>query len=337
MGVDPGRLRLPLGSPELPAILESGTMIVDGQAVAVVPTSVDETSVQLVPVDPAADRPPAPSLWWRAVRPISLTATATPALAMIVYGVRHQWAIDWRIAIPALLGALLLQVAVNLLNDVEDHLRLIDLPGGPGGAGVIQRGWLTARRVRRAAFGALALGVLCGAPALFRAPLPILAIGALGVLGTLGYSGRPFGWKYRALGDLAVLALCGPGMTLGMSWAAFGRGGLAPWLLGGYFGLLAVAILHANNLEDRELDRRRGAVTVAQQLGARGGRAYFVLLYLVAFALPPLAWWAGAIGPIAAFLPLVGLPVIALPPNRLRAAQAHLALGVLFLLALLAS
>ncbi len=346
------RLRLALDSAELHQVLESGQLTLDGAPVAVTPTALDvaQRQVTVERVDPRRDRPPATVVWWRAIRAISLTATATPAIATLLYGSLRGWSMRPLVAGLAILGALLLQIAVNLINDVEDHLRLIDLPGGPGGAGIIQRGWLSARQVRRAALLSLGLGVLAGLPALFAAPVPILIIGALGTFGAFGYSGRPFGLKYRALGDLAVLALCGPGMTLGMSYAAFGQSTPGIWLLGGYFGLLAVGILHANNLEDVELDASRNAQTVAQLLGRGGSRAYFVALYVVALGLPLVGVLLGELRWPVAVAPLVGLPLVvplqravlghapAGPlPTRVRAAQAHLALGILVIVALLVS
>lgn len=347
-------IRLPLGSPELARALDEGVLAINGVSTPVVATAIDATTATLSPVDATTDRPSSAALWWRAIRPISLTATGTPALATLLFGALAGWLINFTIAIPAMLGALLLQIAVNLINDVEDHRRLIDLPGGPGGAGIIQRGWLRPRTIERAALLALALGIGCGVPALLRAPLPIAIIGALGVLGAFGYSGKPFGFKYRALGDLAVLALCGPGMTLGMGYAAFGQVGpelwLGLWLIGGTLGLFAVGLLHANNLEDRELDQGRGARTVATLLGDRASRVYFAALYVVALALPIVGVATGtlpkptlAVSLLGALLvaPLVRDVLQARPttglPSRARAAQAHLAVGVVFALSLFVS
>ena len=49
----------------------------------------------------------------------------------------------------------------------------------------------------------------------------LLGVVAIAALGAWGYSSGP-GLKYRALGDLAVVLLCGPVLTVGFALAAFG-------------------------------------------------------------------------------------------------------------------
>ena len=351
--LQPIELVLPVGSVELHQMLLHGRIEHQGRAWLAQPQSMlatdddrraDRVRVNLVAA-PCAPRPASVALWLRAIRAISLTATLMPSVAILIYGGLRGWAASWWIAGSALLGVLSLQIAVNLMNDVEDHLRLIDLPGTLGGAGVIQQAWLSARTVRRVATGFLLAGVALGIPALLRAPVPLSIIGAVAVIGSIGSSGKPCGLKYRALGDIAVLAMCGPGLTLGFSLAAFGRVDAAVILLGGYFGFAAVAILHVNNLQDVAVDLEHGAVTVAAKLGPARSEKYLIALYVATFG----SWIAACIlehlSPLALLVPLVGvLPVArfvhaflgATSPSapsvklaRVSAAQLHLALGVI--------
>jgi 1,4-dihydroxy-2-naphthoate octaprenyltransferase len=296
--------------------------------------------VALCPPPPAAARV---GVWAQALRLPSVTAALTPCAAVWLYGASQGWAVSVGVAVCALVGAALLQLAVNLLNDVEDHARLIDLPGTLGGAGVIQAGQLSAAQVRRVAYGLLGAGLVAGAPALWRAPGPLLVIGAVAALGAWGYSAGP-GLKYKALGDLTVAALCGPCLTLGFSYAAFGRADAMAWCIGGFLGLAAVAILHVNNFQDMETDQARGARTVAGLLGVAGSKAYLVALYAVglgvwtagALGVAALPWWAAALPWAAAAVPvrltaaLLTQPVTApsLRGARWEAARSHLLLGV---------
>jgi 1,4-dihydroxy-2-naphthoate octaprenyltransferase len=304
---------------------------------------------ELVPE--SAARPPRALRAWQAIRPLSLTATGTPCLAVLIQGWASGWTLDPALALTAALGAIALQIAINAYNDVEDHLKLIDFPGAPGGSGVIQKGWLTAVQMRALARGALLAGVLLGLPSLVERQGLISWISVLGGLGVLAYSGKPFGLKYRALGDFAVFALCGPGLTLGFSLAAFGRSDPATLWIGAYFGFAATGILHANNLHDIELDESRGARTLASVLGFRRAQKLVPGLYLGALASLALAAYRGDLPSWTLLAPALAGPAVfqlcrralrasgpvspLLSGVRFQAARAHLLLGALLCGALL--
>lgn len=352
-------MRLPLHSPALERALWDGSLpraevpSLAGAAGASVPLRAlavtAEGEVELA-VGPVPGRPSDGKVWFEAIRAISLTATATPCIAAVLAVLGLGLPVSWPVVALALLGALLMQVSVNLENDVEDYRRLIDLPGTLGGSGVLHKGWLSARGVERVARLSLLAGVALGIPTVMRAPGPMAVVAILALVGTAGYSGRPFGFKYKALGDLAVILLCGPVLTLGMGIAATGTLVEALVPLGMAFGLLAVGILHANNLQDIGLDGSRGARTVASLLGEGSSKAYLVLLYAAGIAgwvatalwlsLPVLA----AIIPVVALIPtgkllskVLRAPTMQAPELalvRIEAAQLHLAWGVLFIVAL---
>lgn len=328
---------LSLQDERLHAVLLTGE--VPDQSGRWVAQKVESNQVYFSPVN--KNEVPAIHAWLISIRAISLTATLMPALACLLWLNFSGLSIDYRDAALAVAGLLLLQIAVNLLNDVGDYLKLIDLPNTPGGSGVIQKGWLTARQFQYAAWGALILGCMCGLPALLKAPEGILFCGLLGVIGVLGYSGRPFNLKYRALGDMSVFLLCGPVLTMGMSYAATGQLQDGVLLLGAYFGFAAAAILNANNMSDICTDEARGAKTLASVLGfhwARHGQTfYYVLAFLSLLALyKALAFWV--------LVPFLLFPLLLqqlktlygaqdsweqqLTTLRFEAAKLHLVLGV---------
>ena len=279
-----------------------------------------------------------------AVRAISLTATAMPCLAVLAVGISHGAKPAIGVAASALFGALLLQVAVNLYNDVTDYQKLIDLPGTPGGSGVFERAWYTPREILGAARLALIAAILAGVPALIAYPIQILAIGSLGVAGALLYSHASNGLKYRGLGDVAVFFLCGPLVTTGFSFAAFGSMESAAIPLGVVLGLLACGLLHVNNLQDMEYDRSRGAATLASRIGFGASRRLLVVIYVLAGLTLAGAIGSGAM-PLAtaiafgAVFPVVHLCRVvcdAIGPSspkldrtRDLAAQIHLLVGIL--------
>jgi 1,4-dihydroxy-2-naphthoate octaprenyltransferase len=285
-------------------------------------------------------------LWARAVRAPSLSATGAPCIAVLLLGLLQGWEVSPLLAFFSVVGVLAVQISVNLLNDLEDLKRRIDVAGTLGGSGVMQEGLLEPSVVSRAALISLVVGVLCGAPAVFAHP-ELLWIVALSGVGALGYSHGP-ALKYRAIGDLAVLALCGPALTIGFSLAAFGRFDLLVVALGVAFGLAAVGILHVNNFQDMDNDKRAGAVTVARLLGVRGSRIYLVSVYALAVSIWPLVALSEGLPTLAVVVPCLGLiPAIWLTRRlwaasrdgleglkrpelhlvRFEAAKVHLAIG----------
>jgi len=230
-----------------------------------------------------SDRPSAFYRWFKSLRALSLTATASPLILVALWGLSTGLQLQWFIWASALLGVIFLQLATNLWNDVEDHLRLIDLPGRPGGSGVLQKGWLRVTQLQKAAWIFLGLGLACGIPSLILEPKLIAAVAILGALGAIGYSSRPFGMKYRALGDLSVFFLCGPLICLGASYAAFGQFHAWAMVIGCFTGFLACGILHANNLQDIDLDRQSGGYTLASLVGFGPSRHLLSLFYFLAW------------------------------------------------------
>ncbi len=285
------------------------------------------------------------AFWLQTLRAISLTATATPGLAVLLYGLLQEWYLDAGHFVLALLGALLFQVAINLWNDIYDHLRLIDLPGTGGGSGILHQGALSAATLNRIAWGSFVVGGACGLPVLLAHP-QLMALVALGaVVGTLGYSGPPFNFKYKALGDLTVFLLCGPLLTTGFALAAFDRVDSGTQLLGAFFGMAAVGILHSNNVQDIPVDTRRGARTLASLVGFMKARHGLWLVYgfcamcLIGLFVAQKISWATLLVPALA-LPLLvpiclnssrasGPDSALLGGIRIKTAQAHLILGLL--------
>lgn len=339
-------------NPALRGILETGEYRDANRTYQAIATGLVDGHVRvaLTELHAVSPKPRAFAVWWQAIRAVSLTATLTPSIAVVLFGLVAGWQLRPWFALSAFLGVLLLQLAVNLQNDVEDHLRLLDLPGGLGGAGVIQKGWLSAQTVRRVAAACLIGGAALGLPTLIAHPSQMIAIAVIAVVGTAGYSGRPFGFKYVALGDATVFALCGPAIALGMSYAAFGTASLGVWLLGGIFGAAAVGILHVNNMQDVGADRARGAVTVASKLGPSWSKGYLIACYLVVVSLAallatetpsPWPWLMAAALSLIIAAPLmrkmVGASDLQAPHLalvRVHAAQTHLLIGLVVIAAL---
>lgn len=223
-------------------------------------------------------------LWLRAVRPFAYPASVIPALLGITLAWHNGAAIRIDLAIITVLGAIAIHTATNLLQDYFDYKNGLDRPGTLGGSGVLVEGLLSPRAIFVAALLFFLFSAILAIPLIVHAGPPLIIIIGLGLIAGAGYAVPRMGFKYLALGDVAVFFAFGIGITLGsyvvqareISWQAI--------LCAVPFGLLVVGILHANNMRDMKDDDVAGVRTLAVILGMRGSRIYYTSLIFGAYA-----------------------------------------------------
>ena len=285
------------------------------------------------------------SAWWLAIRPATLTASAAPVLV----GTGAAWADGAFAAGPALaalVGASLLQVGANFANDVFDFERGADNADRLGPQRATQQGWISAAQMKRAMWLAFAGATAVGLYLTWIAGWPVLALGLLSIAAAYLYTGGPKPYGYLGLGDLSVFVFFGPGAVAGTYFVqALSVSSLA--LLASIpIGALATAILVVNNLRDIETDARAGKHTLAVRIGDGPTRSYYLLLLIVAYAVPLLLLWRG-LADAWVLLPWLSLPLalqlarrmrhergLALNGCLVRTAHLEVAFGLLFALGL---
>ena len=108
--------------------------------------------------------------------------------------------------------------------------------------------------------------------ALATTPVLILVVGSLALLAALLYSGGPRPYAGLGLGELMVFLFFGLMATCGSAYVMVETVPAAAWWGGVVMGLLAVAVLVANNLRDIPTDEAGGKRTLAVRLGDRRTR-----------------------------------------------------------------
>jgi 1,4-dihydroxy-2-naphthoate octaprenyltransferase len=257
--------------------------------------------------------PPGPlAVWWIGARPRTLVAAVVPVL------VGAAWAGRSAVSIPrsllALLVAVAFQIGVNYANDYFDGVGGIDTAARMGPRRLVASGLAPPRAVATAAIVMVAIGAIAGVVlSLLTTPWLIVA-GVAAVLGLVLYSGGPKPYASSGLGEISVFAFFGLVATCGTAYVQQDRLDSSVLWLAVPVGLLACALLMANNLRDIPTDTVAGKRTLAVRLGAARSRGLLIATVGVALLTPALGALLRDLPALTA-LTLITLP-LAIPPLR---------------------
>jgi 1,4-dihydroxy-2-naphthoate octaprenyltransferase len=150
----------------------------------------------------------------------------------------------------------------------------------------------------------------------------LLVVGAAAIGAAILYSGGPKPYAARALGEVSVFVFFGLTACVGTAYVQGMTVPAAAWWGAMSVGLLAVAILVANNLRDIDTDAAAGKRTLAVRLGDRRTRAAYRACIATAFALPILGTVSGGL-PAWAMLSLAAALVAVRPFIAIGAARGR--------------
>lgn len=228
-------------------------------------------------------------LWVLATRPKTLPAAIAPILvgvaAAFVAGEFHFVA-----SLACFLGAMLLQIAVNLANDYFDAKNDIDSEERLGPTRVTQSGLIPAGQVKAGMIFCLLMAGLVFVYLSNLAGLPIVLVGIASVLGALGYSGGPFPLASNGLGELFVFIFFGLVAVCGTFFILVGKLMPIAFIASISPGLLITAIMVINNLRDIETDTKAGKRTLAVMLGRKNTILEYRLLLVGSYAVVIFMW-----------------------------------------------
>lgn len=258
--------------------------------------------------------------WFLSLRAYSFTASLMPAAlaAALSLSLAQQVLPEPSSATLSLLwwpfpvyvfAALLFHAGTNVLNDYYDYCHGVDTEDDGDPTRVLTRGLVSPAFMLWSGRLYFVLGVLIGSTiGLVRGPVYVV-LGILGATGAYFYTNARFSFKYVALGDVVVFLLMGPALVAMGVW---GVAGVVPASVVAHtlpVAFLVTAILHGNNLRDREGDRAAGVRTLANRMSHAAARWFFaalvtlpylmVLLMVHGATLPPLTLITLASAPIA--------------------------------------
>jgi 1,4-dihydroxy-2-naphthoate octaprenyltransferase len=217
--------------------------------------------------------------WVQAARPRTLPAAIVPVLVGSAAAI-YDRVFDGRAFVLALLGALAIQVGANFANDASDAARGADPGDRVGPRRMVASGVIGARQMWTATAATISVAAAAGIGLTLLAGPVVILIGVASVVAMLGYVGGPIPYGYRGLGELFVFLFFGLVATGGSRLVHDGSVPGWVWLAGVPVGMLAAAILVANNLRDISTDARVGKRTLAVMLGrTRTARLYGALTW----------------------------------------------------------
>ncbi len=258
--------------------------------------------------------------WWTAARIHTLPAGASP----VIVGTGVAWSDGVFAAGPAvaaLVGALLIQIGTNFANDYSDATRGVDDPDGPGFTRVTAAGLIPPRQVLMGAIVTYALAILVGSYLVYVGGVPVVVVGLSSILFGFAYTGGPWPYGYRGLGDLFVFVYFGLVAVTGTYYVqavavraeplavAPPPETIAPAAVVAGLAMagLTTAILVINNVRDLEEDAAAGKRTLAVLVGRRYSRVEFLALLALAYLVP--VWFTLAVGAQWTLLVFATLPV----------------------------
>lgn len=203
------------------------------------------------------------------------------AVAAVVVGGAHFHCL---LFLLSLLAMMILHSAANLLNDVQDFRKGLDVEPTPS-SGAVVRKLITQEQAMNGAAVLLVVGSLIGLFIVGCVGLPILYIGIVGLIIGIFYTGKPFTLKYRGFGDAAVFLDFGILGALGAWTVQTGSLSWLPVIWAVPMSMLVVGILHANNWRDIAGDTGKTVTTMASLLGDRGSLFYYGFLIFGPFVL----------------------------------------------------
>jgi 1,4-dihydroxy-2-naphthoate polyprenyltransferase len=220
-----------------------------------------------------------------AIRPKTLPAGAMPVvLASALAYAAGGFALFP--ACAALVCAILMQIASNLINDLYDFRKGADTADRLGPPRAVASGALSEQTVKRAAWVAVLSAFVLGQYLVFIGGWQIFAIGVVSLVAAWAYTGGPKPLAYIGLGELCAFVFFGVVPVVGTYYVQTHEWSLLVLTYSLVPAFWAANILLVNNIRDIATDRVAGKNTLAVRIGDGAARGLYCVMIALAFAVP---------------------------------------------------
>ena len=148
-------------------------------------------------------------IWWRLLRPHTLTASFVPVFVGTMFALIHDNTFHVGLFLAMLVASILIQAATNMFNEYYDYVRGLDTEKSVGIGGTIVRDGIAPKTVLQLAFIFFGIAILLGIYICIESSWWIAVIGAASMVIGYLYTGGPIPIAYTPFGELFAGLLMG--------------------------------------------------------------------------------------------------------------------------------
>src|SRR5690625_4156311 len=224
------------------------------------------------------------NIWWRMLRPHTLTASFVPVFVGTVIASMEQ-SVHYGLFLAMLVASILIQAATNMFNEYYDYVRGLDTEKSVGIGGTIVRDGVAPKTVLQLAFIFFGIAILLGIYICIESSWWIAVIGAASMVIGYLYTGGPIPIAYTPFGELFAGLLMGT-IIIAISFY------IQTLLITKEVILISIPIaifigakILANNIRDLDGDKKSGRKTIAILIGRKNAILFLASLFLIAYSL----------------------------------------------------
>lgn len=227
-------------------------------------------------------------IWWRLLRPHTLTASFVPVFIGTMAVLYVEGSINILLFLAMLLASMLIQCATNMFNEYYDYVRGLDNEQSVGIGGTIVRDGIAPKTVLNLAFTFYGIAFLLGIYICIVSSWWIAVIGLICMLFGYLYTGGPLPIAYTPFGELFSGFFMGT-VIIGISYYIQTLTLTADILwISIPVAIFIGCIMLSNNIRDLDGDQENGRRTIAILLGRQYAIIFLASLFLAAYAFTAL-------------------------------------------------
>lgn len=224
-------------------------------------------------------------IWWRLLRPHTLTASFVPVFVGTMLAALYEESFHILLFLAMMIASILIQSATNMFNEYFDFARGLDNEHSVGIGGTIVRDGIKPKTVLGLAITFFGIATLLGIFICIQSSWWIAVIGLVSMLFGYLYTGGPFPIAYTPFGELFAGFFMGT-VIIGISYyiQTLSITSDVIWV-SIPIAIFIGCILLSNNIRDLDGDKLNGRKTIAILLGRKNAVNFLGMLFIISYAL----------------------------------------------------